>query len=62
MQIGLDILFTPGFRQHFLLEVNAFGDLLPRVMCAGKNTYEAQIDAIATQLSETNAPTMPAIN
>jgi hypothetical protein len=45
LQIGLDILFTPGFRRHFLLEVNAFGDLLPGVRYNGKDTYEAQVDA-----------------
>ena len=26
---GVDLLFTPGFRRHFILECNAFGDLLP---------------------------------
>ncbi len=40
LQMGIDILFTPGFRKHALLEVNAFGDLLPRVRFHGKSTYE----------------------
>lgn len=46
LHLGLDILFTPGFRQHYLLEVNAFGDLLPDITHHGANTYEAQVDAL----------------
>lgn len=46
LHLGLDILFTPGFRKHYLLEINAFGDLLPRVTHRGANTYEAQVDAV----------------
>jgi hypothetical protein len=45
LHAGLDILFTPGFRQLYLLEVNAFGDLLPGVVHEGATTYEAQVDA-----------------
>jgi hypothetical protein len=54
IQVAVDILFTPGFRRHSLLEINAFGDLLPRVECAGKNTYEAQIDAVTVQRDAVN--------
>jgi hypothetical protein len=46
LHLGLDVLFTPGFRRHFLLEVNAFGDLLPGVIHDGKTTYQTEIDAI----------------
>ena len=45
IQIGLDILFTPGFQEHFLLETNAFGDLLPDVMHNGQDCYQSQIVA-----------------
>lgn len=46
LHLGLDILFTPGFRRHYLLEVNAFGDLLPNITHRGASTYEAQVDAL----------------
>lgn len=48
LHLGLDILLTPGFRQHRLLEVNAFGDLLPGVLHDGKSTYEAEIEAVSS--------------
>ncbi len=46
LHLGLDVLFTPGFRQHYLLEINAFGDLLPNVIHRGLNTYESQVDTV----------------
>jgi glutathione synthase/RimK-type ligase-like ATP-grasp enzyme len=46
IQMGIDVLFTPGFRRLAVLEVNAFGDLLPNVQWNGMDTYEAQIDAM----------------
>jgi hypothetical protein len=44
LHLGLDLLFTPGFRRHFLLEVNAFGDLLPGVLHEGRDSYQSEID------------------
>ncbi len=38
--------FTPGFRRHYLLEVNAFGDLLPGIVHRGCDTYQAEIDSV----------------
>ena len=38
-----DMLFTPTLRRHFVLELNAFGDLLLHVHCNGMDTYEMQI-------------------
>ncbi len=49
LHLGLDLLFTPGFRSHFVLEANAFGDLLPRLLCDGRDTYSAQIAAVAAR-------------
>ncbi len=46
LQLGLDLLFTPGFRCHFVLEANAFGDLLPRIIHDGQDAYNAQITAL----------------
>jgi hypothetical protein len=42
---GVDLMFTPGFRRHAVLEVNAFGDLLPGVLDRGQDTYTAEIAA-----------------
>lgn len=43
---GIDLLFAPGFRKHYVVEVNAFGDLLPGVLSRGETTYEAELNAI----------------
>lgn len=43
---GIDLLFAPGYRQHAVLEVNAFGDLLPGVLDNGQDTYTAEIMAM----------------
>lgn len=43
---GVDLVFTPGFTRHAILEVNTWGDLLPGVLQNGKTTYEAQIRAV----------------
>jgi hypothetical protein len=40
---GVDLLVTSDFRRHAILEVNAFGDLLPGVLSEGLGTYEAEI-------------------
>ncbi|HSH03318.1 MAG TPA: hypothetical protein VLL52_12425, partial [Anaerolineae bacterium] len=36
---GVDLALTEDKKRVFVLEVNAFGDLLPRVMWAGEDTY-----------------------
>jgi hypothetical protein len=42
---GIDLLITPDYRQHAILELNAFGDLLPGVLDNGQDTYTAEIAA-----------------
>lgn len=42
---GADVLFTPLFDRHALLELNAFGDLLPNIESDGLDTYAAEIAA-----------------
>jgi len=42
---GIDLMFSPGFRKHAILEVNAFGDLLPGAQSSGMDTYEAELAA-----------------
>jgi hypothetical protein len=43
---GVDLLISSDFRRHAVLEVNAFGDLLPGVTCDGVDTYAAEIAAV----------------
>ena len=40
---GIDLRISPEYRHHQVLEVNAFGDLLPDVLFNGKDTYETEI-------------------
>jgi hypothetical protein len=42
---GVDLALQPGLAQHAVLEVNAFGDLLPGVVDAGDDTYTAELRA-----------------
>ncbi|MBL8813688.1 MAG: STM4014 family protein [Planctomycetaceae bacterium] len=53
---GIDLLFTPGFRSHCVLEANAFGDLLPGIMSRGESTYEAELKASAEHPSRSAPP------
>ena len=46
LMAGVDLMFGTGFRGHALLELNAWGDLLPTVWRDGKDAYQAQIEAI----------------
>ena len=43
---GVDLVIAAGFRSHAILEINAFGDLLPGVEFAGADTYEAELMAV----------------
>ena len=43
---GVDLLVGSDFRRHAVLEVNAFGDLLPGVFSDGMDTYAAEIAAV----------------
>jgi len=51
LHAGIDICLSPGFRKHAVLEVNAFGDLLPGVLCDGKDTYTAEMEAVLSQVA-----------
>ena len=42
---GIDLMFTPRLDKHAVLEVNAFGDLLPNVLCDGLDTYGTELHA-----------------
>ena len=45
LYVGWDVLVTPGFRKAYILEGNAFGDLLPGASHAGLSTYGRGIAA-----------------
>lgn len=49
---GWDVAIGTDFRKHWLLEANAFGDLLPRVLHDGKTTYQAEIEAVLSLSSQ----------
>jgi glutathione synthase/RimK-type ligase-like ATP-grasp enzyme len=40
---GFDVLIEPNFRTARILEVNAFGDLLPRLLHQNRETYEWEV-------------------
>ncbi|MGN9810162.1 STM4014 family protein [Micromonospora sp. BQ11] len=46
LQVGVDLMFLVGWRRHAVAEVNAFGDLLPGVLVAGRDTYAEQVHAL----------------
>jgi hypothetical protein len=43
---GIDLLIGTDYRRHAVLEVNAFGDLLPGALWDGADTYTAEIRAV----------------
>lgn len=43
---GVDLLILPDWQQHVILEINAFGDLLPGIIWNGLDTYTSEIKAI----------------
>lgn len=45
LYVGVDLLLKPGYRDPTVLELNAFGDLLPNVLDGNRDTYEAEIAA-----------------
>lgn len=52
---GVDLLIGTTFQRHAVLEVNAFGDLLPNVFYDGQDTYGLQV-AAATGRALASAP------
>ncbi len=43
---GVDLLFSSRYQRHAIIEMNAFGDLLPGVLHRGQDTYSAEIEAL----------------
>jgi glutathione synthase/RimK-type ligase-like ATP-grasp enzyme len=50
---GVDLMFTPGFRKHAILEVNAFGDYHRNVFVNGLDTYAAELEAMGVNVRTT---------
>jgi hypothetical protein len=46
LHAGIDLLIAADYRRHAVLEVNAFGDLLPGVLSDGVDTYTAEVLAV----------------
>jgi glutathione synthase/RimK-type ligase-like ATP-grasp enzyme len=40
---GVDLLIAPNLKDHYILEINAFGDLLQGITWEGEDTYSTQI-------------------
>ncbi|HEX6779861.1 MAG TPA: STM4014 family protein [Ktedonobacterales bacterium] len=55
LYMGIDLLFTPDFTRHAILELNAFGDLLPGVLHHEQETYTSEILAALPQMREREA-------
>ena len=48
LHVGVDLLLSPGWHSFTICEVNAFGDLLPRVLHEGRGTHAEQLRALTT--------------
>jgi hypothetical protein len=47
--VGVDLLFELGYRRHFVLEVNAFGDFFPNLTDEhGRGVHRVEIEATTT--------------
>jgi len=49
---GVDLLVAPDFQHHAILEINAFGDLLPGITWNGLDTYTSEVQAMLTRHGE----------
>jgi glutathione synthase/RimK-type ligase-like ATP-grasp enzyme len=47
---GIDLLIAPNFQHHAILEINAFGDLLPGIIWNGTDTYTSEVEAMLKKL------------
>ncbi|GAP93772.1 STM4014 family protein [Leptolyngbya sp. NIES-2104] len=46
---GIDLLIAPNWKDHYILEMNAFGDLLQGITWNGQDTYTTQIEMLMEQ-------------
>ncbi|HEX3250215.1 MAG TPA: STM4014 family protein [Pyrinomonadaceae bacterium] len=59
---GIDLRISPDYQHHQVLEVNAFGDLLPDVLCDGRDTYESEIIAFSARQRSSSNPCLTHVN
>ncbi len=52
LYLGIDVLVSSDMRSHVVSEANAFGDLLPGILCDGLSTYEWELKAMRHRLSK----------
>jgi hypothetical protein len=52
---GIDVLIEPDFRTSRILEVNAFGDLLPWNLHEGRDTYAWEVEESLNLPSQVSA-------
>ncbi|MFD0556305.1 STM4014 family protein [Stackebrandtia endophytica] len=57
LHAGVDVLASPDWQRFAVGEVNAFGDLLPRILHNGRDTYAEQLHALATGAFQPLSPT-----
>ena len=43
---GVDLLIAPNWTDHYVLEVNAFGDLVKGITWQGKDTYTTELEVL----------------
>jgi glutathione synthase/RimK-type ligase-like ATP-grasp enzyme len=43
---GIDLAVAAGWQNHAILEVNAFGDLLPNILAEGLDTYTTEVTSL----------------
>ena len=49
--VGVDLLFEEGYRRHYVLEVNAFGDFFPNLADErGRGVHRAEVEETARAL------------
>jgi len=51
LHAGVDVVIASSLRRHAVLEINAFGDLLPGVLDRGLDTYAAETEACSELLA-----------
>ncbi|MGI5182044.1 STM4014 family protein [Dactylosporangium sp. CA-152071] len=60
LHVGVDLMFGRDHGTHAVAEVNAFGDLLPGLLVAGRDTYSAELDALLSGRFTAPPPPSPA--
>jgi glutathione synthase/RimK-type ligase-like ATP-grasp enzyme len=49
---GIDLLIAPNLQDHYIIEMNAFGDLLQGITWDGEDTYTTQVKMLLTEYNK----------